>query len=90
MHQWDSGMSLPTDFTEIVIHCLPCSEIRGKHSPLHAGLHDVQDAVKNRAQRIFSESFFGVQHIFYNLPLFISQVGWVFVHNINVLITLKL
>ena len=51
MHQWDSGMSLPTDFTEIVIHCLPCSEIRGKHSPLHAGLHDVQDAVKSKTER---------------------------------------
>ena len=45
-------------------HNLPRSEIRGEHSPLRAGLHDVQDAVKNRAQRIFSESFFGIQHIF--------------------------
>ena len=35
---------------EIVIHCLPRSEIRWEHSPLHAGPHDVQDAVKNRAQ----------------------------------------
>ena len=50
----------------------------------------IKDAVKNRAQRIFSESFFGVQHIFYNLPLFISQVGWVLMHNFNVLITIKL
>lgn len=52
--------ALVLPLAEIVIHCLPRSEIRGEHSPLHAGLHDVQDAVKNRAQRIFSESFFGV------------------------------
>ena len=31
-------------------HNLPRSEIRGEHSPLRAGLHDVQDAVKNRTQ----------------------------------------
>ena len=52
--------ALVLPLAEIVIHCLPRSEIRGEHSPLHAGLHDVQDAVKNRAQWIFSESFFGV------------------------------
>ena len=56
---------------------MPRSEIRGEHSPLRAGLHDIRNAVKNRAQRIFSESFFDIRHIFYNLPLFISQVGWV-------------
>ncbi len=33
-------------------------------------------------KRIFSESFFGARHIFYNLPLIISKVGRVFEHDV--------
>ena len=31
---------------------------------------------------MFSLPFFGGHYIFYNLPLFISEVGWIATHNL--------
>ena len=52
--------ALVLPLVEVIIYCLSRSEIRGKHSPLHTGLHYIQNAVKNRTQRIFYESSFRV------------------------------
>ena len=44
-------------------------------SPLATCFEQVENGIKNAANRIFSSSFLCIHSFFYKLPLFISEVG---------------
>ena len=56
-------------------------EVLGRHTPLAACLQYVHDGVHDVSKGVFSLSVLWVKNIFGNLPLFISKVGWISVHN---------
>ena len=51
-HLFKHAFKLP--FTEIVIDGLPRGEVRGKHTPLAAGLVDIKDCIHYLFKRMFS------------------------------------
>ena len=69
----DDTLQLP--LPEIVIDGLPGREVARKHSPLTAGLVDVEDGVHNLSKGMFATSFLRIDDFFDNLPLFISEVS---------------
>ena len=62
-------------FAEVVIDGLPRSEVAWQHPPLATGLVDVENGIHDVPEVMFTLSFLRINEIFYNLPLFISEVG---------------
>ena len=69
----DNALQLP--LAEVVIGGLPWSEEARKHSPLAAGLVDVENGVHDVPEVMFTLSFLRINDFFDNLPLFISEVS---------------
>ena len=57
----------------------------GVSSPLATGLDYVKHRVHYPAEGMFPLPFLRVYDFFYNLPLIISEVGWIRLHNLTVL-----
>ena len=64
-------------------------EVFREHSTLTACLDDIHNGIHNVAKRIFSLPVFGIQNNFSNLPLFISKVSWILLHDRIELIVIK-
>ena len=56
-------------FAIIILNQLPGSEMRGEHTPLTAGLHEIENGVPYLTQVIFSYSLLHIQDFLDNLPL---------------------
>src|SRR5574344_1153418 len=67
--------TLQLPFAEVVIDGLPRSEVAWQHPPLATGLVDVENGIHDVPEVMFTLSFLRINEFFYNLPLFISEVG---------------
>ena len=79
----ESSVILP--LAKVVVDQVPWSEIFREHTPLAAGLDNIEDGVKYLSERVFAPTV-GKFYVRNNhLPLIISDVGWVRCHNFEVL-----
>ena len=78
----DHTLELP--LAEVIVHGLPWGEVLGEHTPLAPGPDYVKYRVHYPSERMFPLPLLCVYDFFYNLPLIISEVGWICLHNLTV------